>query len=128
VLEEFVARGIAKVHCAAGKTLTSQAHEDRTLFVLAAGSALLHAGDDIAIALEPGDYFGDGLAGRHQPISSVVAVSDIEVLVISPQDVAWLEQASCRDRHPSRTDWRTTLPSSARPGLRWGHRRLALAR
>jgi hypothetical protein len=45
------------------------------------------------------------------------------VLVISPQEVAWLQQASSRDRHPSGIEWRVELPSTTRRKSRRNHRR-----
>jgi CRP-like cAMP-binding protein len=83
---------------------------------MVAGSASLDAGDGVRVALEPGDYFG-GDSGRHHHklTSSVVAEEDAEVLVISPAEIARLQRAASRRRHPSNVDW---IPESAAPPLR----------
>ena len=47
---------------------------------------------------------------------TVVAVTDVEALVIGPQDLAQLEFASSRDRHPSQIGWQLERSS-------WTHRR-----
>jgi hypothetical protein len=103
VLEEFVAHGAIKAHCEAGKVLCGL-QEDRNLYVLTAGTASLHVGPDVVITLEPGDYVGGGNA-RHKLAGTVVANSDVEALVLGAQDLAQLESASSRDRHPSRIGW-----------------------
>ena len=126
VLEEFVSRGVVKVHCTAGKKLNPLTDHEQNLYVLASGSALLNADDDVAIALEPGDYFGRSPARRHHVVASVVAVSDVEILVINPREVARLRQASSRDRHPSKIEWNIEPPAAARRSFRRSHRRAAL--
>jgi hypothetical protein len=115
------------VHCPAGDVLRSLTQHDQNLYVLAAGSALLDAGDEVAISLEPGDYFGKGSGRRHQLNATVIAVSDIEVLVINPREISWLGQASSRERHPSEIDWRTPLPTTMQRAARRSHRRAVLS-
>jgi CRP-like cAMP-binding protein len=126
VLKEFVTLDMIKVGCAAGEVLP-EIHQDQNLYVLVAGSAILDAGDDVLIALEPGDYFGRISARRHLVLTSVLAVSDIELLVINPHEVAQLEQASSRDRHPSEIEWRIELPTTTKRVSRRNHRRSVLA-
>jgi hypothetical protein len=122
VIREFAAYGVDTVHCGAGQTLTPQAR-DHNVYVLAAGQAILHAETDVVVDLEPGDYFGTDPA-RHRGFNIyVVALSDLEVLVISPQEVAWLQQASSRDRRPSGIEWRVELPTTTRRKSRRSHRR-----
>jgi hypothetical protein len=81
----------------------------------------------VLIALEPGDYFGPISARRYLVVSSVLAVSDIELIVISPDEVTQLEQASARDRHPSEIPWRIELPTTTKRESRRNHRRSVLA-
>ena len=121
VLRELAAYGVDTVHCAAGQTLTVQPR-DHNVYVLATGQAILHAGADVVVDLEPGDYIGKGPA-HHRWLIYVMALSDLEVLVISPQEVAWLKQASSRDRHPSGIEWRVELPTTTRRKSRRSHRR-----
>jgi hypothetical protein len=126
VLESFVTSGVVKVHCWAGKKLSPLADGDQNLYVVATGSAILHAGDDVTVDLEPGDYFGQTPQRRHHIGASVVAVTDVEILVINPQEVAWLQQASSRYRHPSKTEWQNKMPAVPRRSFRRTHRRGAL--
>jgi hypothetical protein len=121
VLRELAAYGVDTVHCGAGQTLTPHAR-DHNVYVLATGQAILHAGVDVVVDLEPGDHFGKDPA-RHRGLIYMVALSDLEVLVISPQEVAWLQQASSRDRHPSGIEWRVELPTTTRRKSRRNHRR-----
>jgi hypothetical protein len=125
VLREFAAYGVDTVHCAAGQTLSHQA-PDHNLYLLASGSAILHAGDDVIVDVEPGDYFGTNPTHYHWLNVHVVAVTDLEVLVISPQEVSWLRQASSRDRHPSGIEWRIGLPTTTRRTSRRSRRRAIL--
>lgn len=127
VLEEFVDHGAVKVRCGAGKTLSPQTQQDQNLYVLVAGSAVLKSDDDVAIALEPGDYFGTNPVHHHQLTASVVALSNVEVLVFNPQEVARLRQASSRDRHPSKIDWRLELLTPSRRTTHRDQRRHVLA-
>jgi CRP-like cAMP-binding protein len=127
ILEEFVTHDMLKVHCAADKMLCLQTPRDQNFYVLVAGSALLDAGDDVITSLEPGDYFGTHPAHQHHLVASVVAMSDIEVLVITPRDVTQLAQASSRYRHPSKIEWRIQLNTTTRRASRRSHRRTVLA-
>jgi CRP-like cAMP-binding protein len=105
VLDKFLTHSALRAHCAAGEVVCGL-HEDRNLYVLTSGKATLHVGDDVEISLEPGDYFGQDSAHHHKLAGTVVASTDVEVLVIGPQDLAQLEVASSRDRHPSLIGWR----------------------
>ncbi|MGO8863245.1 MAG: cyclic nucleotide-binding domain-containing protein [Acidimicrobiales bacterium] len=114
VLEAFVALGVTTVECPAGETLSPDELHDQNLCVLIAGSVLLSAGDGVVVSLEPGDYFGRTPVRYSWLTASAVATSDAEVLVISPQELTMLMEASCRDRHPSQVEWRLELPAPAR--------------
>ena len=106
VLDEFVATEDRLVRSPAGAELRSPAHSENSLYVLLGGSASLHTEDGVRVVLEPGDYFGGALARRHENvIASVVALDDVEFLVIGPAQVLQLQHASTRRRHPSNIDW-----------------------
>jgi CRP-like cAMP-binding protein len=116
VLDHFVTESVFTMHAGAGREISSWTDSSRNLYVLVAGSASLHAGDNVRVSLEPGDYFGgDSASHRHELATSVVAEEDVEVLVISPEQVARLQQAGSRRRHPSNADW---SPEVAVPSLR----------
>jgi CRP-like cAMP-binding protein len=127
VIEEFVAVGANKAHFAAGKTLRPRSLHDQNLCVVVSGSLLLNAGDDVVISLEPGDYFGKNAGRRLRLASSVVAVSDVELLVITPRQITALEEASSRSRHPSQIDWYVEPPATPWRAPRRGRSRAALA-
>ena len=115
-LDQFVTDSVFTMHTAAGREICSRTDTSRNLFVVVAGSAFLDAGDDVRVALLPGDYFGGDSGHRHHKFAaSVVAEEDAEVLVISPQDVARLQHAPSRRRHPSNADW---VPETVAPSLR----------
>jgi hypothetical protein len=113
VLDEFLSHGVDKLHCAAGRAVSSQTSADQNLYVLVSGSATLDAGDDVRVALEPGDYFGSASARRHHMTTTVTADRDVEILVIRPQELTRLQQASSRDRHPSQIEWRHGLTTTS---------------
>jgi CRP-like cAMP-binding protein len=114
VLEEFVASSAHKMQSGAGTALCIEVPLERCLYVLLAGSASLDAGDDVHVSLEPGDYFGTNPRNNHELIASVTADEDVDVLVISPQDLLQLELASSRSRHPSQLDRRSAAPAVTR--------------
>jgi hypothetical protein len=128
VLEDFVARGVVKVHCPAGKRLSPLTAEERNLYVLASGSALLTTDDGITVALEPGDYFGKSHPRWHQIVASVVAVTDVQILVVNPQEIVQLRHASSTDRRPSRLPWQTDVSVAVRRAPRRSQCRPMLAR
>ena len=113
VLEEFAAHGATKLDFATGETVWRQTNADQNLYVVVSGSAVLDAGDDIYVALEPGDYFGGTRGVRCWSSASVVARRELEVLVIDPQELAQLKRASSRSRHPSNIEWRSELSTPA---------------
>jgi Cyclic nucleotide-binding domain len=113
VLEEFLSHGVDKLHCAAGRAVNSPTSADQNLYVLVSGSATLDAGDDVHVALEPGDYFGSASARRHHMTTTVTAEGDVEILVIRPQELIRLQHASSRDRHPSQIEWRHELTATS---------------
>jgi CRP-like cAMP-binding protein len=88
-LEGFVAHDVMRARCDAGEVLCGLA-QDHNLYVLASGSAELRVGPDLSIDLEPGDYFGEHARRHHGMAGTVVAVTDVEVMVIGPQDLGRL--------------------------------------
>jgi CRP-like cAMP-binding protein len=100
-LATFVAHDAMRAHCGPGEVLCGLA-QDHNLYVLISGEAVLRVGPDVTISLEPGDYFGEQAHRPHRIAGTVVAVTDVEVLVLGPQDLARLELASSAERHPSR--------------------------
>jgi CRP-like cAMP-binding protein len=121
VLSDFVAHSVIKAHCDAGKVLCGL-EQDHNLYVITSGSAVLHVGPDISVQLEPGDYFGQESGRHHKLCGTVVAATDVEVLIIGSQDIAQLEYASSRDRHPSRIGWKLERTTSTQRRRR-NHRR-----
>jgi CRP-like cAMP-binding protein len=105
VLQDFVRHSAITARCEAGKVLCGLL-QDHNLYVLLHGTAELHVGPDVVITLKPGDYVGRDADRLHKMAGTVVAVTDVEALVVGPQDLAQLEYASCRDRHPSKVGWR----------------------
>jgi CRP-like cAMP-binding protein len=100
-LEAFVTHDVVRVHCAAGKRLNPLTDQEQNLYVLASGSAQLNADDDVVVTLEPGDFFGKSPARQHHLVARVVAVSDAQILVIKPHEVARLLRTSSGDKKPS---------------------------
>jgi CRP-like cAMP-binding protein len=88
-LEVFVAHDVMRMRRGAGEVLCGLA-EDHSLYVLVSGSAELRVGPDLSIDLEPGDYFGRHAQRYHAMAGTVVAVTEVEVLVIGPQDLGRL--------------------------------------
>ena len=112
-LEEFATHGVVKLHCMAGEELSSSSDQEQNLYVLATGSALLHAGDGVAVALQPGDYFGK-TSRCHHLTPSVVAVSNVEMLIVNAREAARLGQATRADRSHVKGDRQIKFPSLAR--------------
>jgi CRP-like cAMP-binding protein len=127
VLEAFVAQCAVKAVCTAGRTVTPQTHLDQNLYVLISGSALLDAGDGVVVELESGDFFGASPTNHHELIASVIAVTDVELLIINAQEIERLEQVSSRDRHPSGIAWQLEAPATVRHFTRRLHRHPALS-
>jgi CRP-like cAMP-binding protein len=76
--------------------------QDHNLYVIVSGEAVLHVGPDVSITLTPGDYIGQQLHRQNRLSGSVIASTDVEVLVVGPQDLLRLELESGASRHPSR--------------------------
>jgi CRP-like cAMP-binding protein len=87
---EAVAGDALRAHCAAGEMLCGLP-QDKNLYVLIAGSAVLRVSPGLSIKLEPGDYFGQLANPFYRVAGTVTAVTDVEVLVIGPADLARLE-------------------------------------
>jgi CRP-like cAMP-binding protein len=77
--------------------------QDHNLYVIISGEAVLHVGPDVAITLTPGDYIGQQLHRQNRLTGSVIASTEVEVLVVGPQDLLRLELESSASRHPSRS-------------------------
>ena len=103
VLTSFVAHDAMRAHCGPGEVL-SGLQQDHNLYVLLSGDAVLYVGPDVSISLEAGDYFGQQAHRQHRMSGTVVALTDVEVLVVGQQDLARLELASAASRHPSRLE------------------------
>jgi CRP-like cAMP-binding protein len=127
VLEEFVRHTMVRVHCASGKQLNPLTEREQNLYLLTTGEALLTAEDGITVELEAGDYFGRSSSRRPYMVANVVAVSDIELVVINPQELDRLLLASACDRHPARIEWTIDRPTAKRRPLLRAHRRASLA-
>ena len=115
VLERFMAESGLTARAGAGEVVCGL-HDDHNLYVLISGRASLRVGD-IVIALEPGDYFGQESDRHHRIAGTVVADSDVEVLIIGTQELVQLEVASSAARHPSRSPWpieRTSVTAERR--------------
>jgi CRP-like cAMP-binding protein len=113
VLDHFVTETVFTVHTAAGHQIRSRTDASDNLYVMVAGSASFDAGDGVRVALEAGDYFGG--ERRHTLSASVVAESDVEVLVIGADELARLMHSTSRRHHPSNVDW---TPEVTTPSLR----------
>ena len=100
VLTSFLAHDAMRAHCGPGEVLCGL-QQDHNLYVLISGEAVLRVGSDVTIRLEPGDYFGQQAHRQNRIAGTVVAVTDVEVLVVGAQDLARLELASSASRHPS---------------------------
>jgi CRP-like cAMP-binding protein len=101
VLESYLAHDAMRAHCGPGEVLCGLA-QDHNLYVILSGEAVLHVGPDVSITLTPGDYVGQQLHRQNRLSGSVIASSDVEVLVVGPQDLLRLELESSESRHPSR--------------------------
>lgn len=101
VLESYLAHDAMRAHCGPGEVLCGL-EPDHNLYVIISGEAVLHVGPDVAITLTPGDYIGQQLHRQSRLSGSVIASSDVEVLVVGPQDLLRLELESSASRHPSR--------------------------
>lgn len=101
VLESYLAHDAMRAHCGPGEVLCGLA-QDHNLYVIISGEAELHVGPDVSITLSAGDYIGQQLHRRNRLAGSVIATSDVEVLVVGPQDLLRLELESSASRHPSR--------------------------
>jgi hypothetical protein len=113
VLDQFVTEKVFTVHTAAGREIRSATDGSDNLYVVVAGSASLNAGDGVRVALEAGDYFGGDR--RHKLSASVVAEENVEVLVISADEIVRLQHAASRRQHPSNVEW---APEVITPRLR----------
>ena len=127
VLVEFASHNAAKVELAAGETLRDDASSDQSLYVVVSGSAVLDAGDNISISLESGDYFGGPSGARFGISGSVVAIDDVEVLVVHPEELLALALASSRSRHPSNIEWRSEILAPSTRIVRKRRRHTVLA-
>ena len=103
VLESYLAHDAMRAHCGPGEVLCGLS-QDHNLYVIISGEAVLHVGPDVTITLTPGDYVGQQLHRQNRLTGSVIASSEVEVLVVGPQDLLRLELESSASRHPSRCE------------------------
>jgi len=103
VLRSYLAHDAMRAHCGPGEGLC-ELEPDRNLFVIISGEAELHVGPDVSITLTPGDYIGRQLQRQNRLSGSVIASTDLEVLVVGPRDLLRLELQSSESRHPSRLE------------------------
>ena len=101
VLESYLAHDAMRAHCGPGEVLCGL-EQDHNLYVIISGEAVLHVSQDVRITLTPGDYIGQQLHRRGRLGGSVIARTEVEVLVVGPQDLLRLELESGASRHPSR--------------------------
>jgi CRP-like cAMP-binding protein len=101
VLESYLAHDAMRAQCRPGEILCGLA-QDHNLYVIISGEAVLHVGPDVSITLKPGDYIGQQLHRKGRLSGSVIASTEVEVLVVGPQDLYRLELESSASRHPSR--------------------------
>jgi hypothetical protein len=101
VLGSYLAHDAMRAHCGPGEVLCGLAL-DHNLYVIISGTAVLHAGPDVSITLTAGDYIGQQLHRQSRLAGSVIASTEVEVLVVGPQDLLRLELESTASRHPSR--------------------------
>jgi CRP-like cAMP-binding protein len=99
VIERYAATSVIRGYCTAGEVICGL-QQDHNLYVLTRGSAELHVGPDVVVQLEPGDYFGQDPSPYRALAGTVVAHSDVEVLIVGPQDLAQLQSDACRQRRP----------------------------
>ncbi len=92
-LEALVVTDATRARCGAGEVLCGLP-QDRKLFVLISGSALLRVSPGLSIKLEPGDYFGQQAHRYNRVAGNVVAVTDVEALVMAPEDLGRLLPAT----------------------------------
>jgi CRP-like cAMP-binding protein len=101
VLQSYLTHDAMRAHCGRGEVLCGL-QQDHNLYVIISGEAVLHAGPDVCITLTAGDYIGQQLHRQGRLAGSVIASTDVEVLVVGPQDLLRLELESSASRHPSR--------------------------
>jgi len=101
VLESYLAHDAMRAHCGPGEVLCGL-EQDHNLYVIISGKAVLHVGPDVTIILTPGDYIGQQLHRQGRLAGNVIASTEVEVLVVGPQDLLRMELESGASRHPSR--------------------------
>ena len=101
VLESYLAHDAMRAHCGSGEVLCGL-EQDHNLYVIISGEAVLQVGTDVSVTLTPGDYIGQQLHRQGRLSGCVIASTDVEVLVVGPQDLLRLELESSASRHPSR--------------------------
>jgi CRP-like cAMP-binding protein len=118
VLEDFLTHSAVTVHCGAGKTLNARTDRDRNLYLVVSGSAELRTEDGVAVTLSVGDYFGGDQSHRSPAVAAVVAVTDVEVLVMDPSHIVQL--TASRNQRRVKHGW---IPNSISVGSAGRHRR-----
>ena len=101
VLGSYLAHDAMRARCGPGEVLCGL-EQDHNLYVIISGEAVLQVGTDVSVTLTPGDYIGQQLHRQGRLSGSVIASTDVEVLVVGPKDLLRLELESSASRHPSR--------------------------
>ncbi|MGI9603377.1 MAG: cyclic nucleotide-binding domain-containing protein [Acidimicrobiales bacterium] len=95
--QDQIDRLFTAVAVRAGRVLVHEGSVGREFFVIAAGTAVVRRGHEIIGELDEGDFFGEmALLGEERRTASVVALTDMEVLVANPREFRALLQVSPR--------------------------------
>lgn len=88
---------LTPIRVRAGRTLIAEGSVGREFFVIAAGHAEVRRAGVLVGELGPGDYFGEmALLGESRRTASVVATTDMQVLVANPREFRALREVSPR--------------------------------
>lgn len=88
---------LTPIRVRAGRALIAEGSVGREFFVIAEGRAEVRRDGQVMNELGPGDYFGElALLGSARRTASVVAVTDMQVLVANPREFRALLEVSPR--------------------------------
>ncbi|MDH3704592.1 MAG: cyclic nucleotide-binding domain-containing protein [Acidimicrobiia bacterium] len=106
---------LTPIRVRAGRTLIAEGSVGREFFVIAEGRAEVRRDGEVMNELGPGDYFGElALLGEARRTASVVAVTDMQVMVANPREFRALLEISprfARSLEQTVTDRRLALAS-----------------
>ncbi len=89
-----VARAATEIEVSSGKTIVSEGHTDRFLYVIVAGTAAVTRHGRRIRKLDSGDFFGDlALLDGGPRTATVTAVTDMTLMVLSPREMDPVIQA-----------------------------------